>query len=87
MAWEITEEHKETMSAFMSDFWKVIKASYEMPPEEPKSDNDHYWVTLIKWSDALSKKYKSDPVINGIILGYLDGMSAKSKGFELTIET
>ena len=87
MTWDITEEHKETMSAFMSDFWKVIKASYEIPPEEPKPDNDHYWVTLIKWSDALSKKYDGDPVINGIILGYLDGMSAKSKGFELTIET
>ena len=32
---------------------------------------------------AAVKEYEAD----GIILGYLDGMSAKSKGFELTIET
>ena len=86
MAWEISEENKQMMSGFMTDFWKFIKASYEMPPDEPKAENDHYWSTIVKWADALSKKYKGDPVINGIILGYIDGQNLRSKGFDVTIE-
>ena len=87
MKWEITEEHKQQMSEFMTDFWKVIKASYEMPQKDDKSAVDHYWATLVKWADALSKKYNGDPVINGIILGYLDGQSNKHTGFQIEIET
>ena len=87
MAWEITEEHKKQMSLFMTDFWSLVKASYEMPPDEPKEGSDHYWSTLVRWADALSRKYNGDPVINGIILGYLDGQSNKATGFEVSIET
>ena len=86
MAWEITEEHKKQMSLFMTDFWSLVKASYEMP-DEPKEESDHYWSTLVRWADALSRKYNGDPVINGIILGYLDGQSNKATGFEVSIET
>ena len=85
--WEITEEHKQTMSDFMTDFWKLVKATYEMPAESNKSVEDHYWSTLTRFADALSKKYDGDPVINGIILGYLDGQSSKATGINLTIET
>lgn len=73
--WKITSDHKEYMSGFMTDFWKLIKASYEIPD----TDSDHYWQTLVHWCDALMKKYDSgnDPVINRMVIGYLDGMSCR----------
>lgn len=86
MAWEITEEHKQTVSLFMGDFWKLVKASYEMPLDDDKPASDHYWSTLVKWADALSKKYDGDPVMTGIILGYLDGQSNKSNGIHVEIK-
>ena len=86
MAWEISEEHKKQMSSFMTDFWNLVKATYEMPSDEKKEASDHYWHTLVKWSNILSKKYAGDPVINGIIIGYLDGQSNKSNGVQVEIE-
>lgn len=76
--WKITEEHKETMSAFMGDFWQIVKASYEFPDPE-SADNDHYWKSLIHWSDVLMKKYGNgaDPIINRVVMGYLDGQSIR----------
>ncbi len=76
--WTITNEHKEYFSGFMGDFWKLIKASYEFPDTE-SPDSDHYWETLVHWCDALMKKYDggNDPVINRIVMGYLDGMSCR----------
>ena len=85
--WKITEEHKKTMSAFMTDFWDLIKASYEMPPEDDQAEGDHYWSTLVKWADAMGTKYNADRVIMGIILGYLDGQSNRSNGFDVTFDT
>ena len=85
--WEINEEHKKTMSAFMSDFWNMIKASYEMPAESDQTGTDHYWATLVKWADALMKKYDADPVINSMVLGYLDGQSNRSNGFEYSLDS
>ena len=77
LMWTISEEHKETMSAFMSDFWKLIKASYEFPSDISPL-HDHYWNTLVKWSDALVRKYDSDPTIARIVIGYIDGQSDRS---------
>lgn len=85
MSWEISEDHKKIMSAFMTDFWKLIKASYEMPEDTDKEASDHYWATVVKWVDALSKKYNGDVTINCMLLGYLDGQSNKSNGFEVSI--
>lgn len=87
--WKITEEHKEKMSKFMADFWEMIKASYEMPPEDDTDTTqvDHYWTTLSKWVDALSRKYDGDPVINCMILGYMQGQSDKSVGRIQEIES
>jgi len=78
--WGITEEHKKKMSAFMADFWSLIKASYEMPPDDDDStiQTNHYWKTLTDWVDALSRKYGGDLVINGILLGYMQGQNDKS---------
>lgn len=84
--WEINEDHKKVMSAFMSDFWTMVKKSYEMPEGDDKEQEDHYWSTLIKWADALGKKYDCDPVISGIIVGYLDGQSVKSNGQRIKVE-
>lgn len=75
--WIISEEHKKNMSAFMSDFWALIKASYEFPADEDPG-HDHYWETLVKWCDALMNKYRSDPVITAIVSGYLDGQSRRA---------
>lgn len=87
--WKITEEHKQKMSEFMADLWSLVKASYEMPPENDKdtTELDHYWTTLCKWADALSTKYGGDPVINGMILGYMEGQSDKSVGIVQNIKT
>ena len=81
--WDIKEDHQKVMSSFMSDFWSMIKASYEMPEDE---DVDHYWSTLVKWADALGKKYGCDPVISGMIIGYLDGQSIKSNNQKVKVE-
>lgn len=81
--WDIKEGHQKVMSSFMSDFWSMIKASYEMPEDE---DVDHYWSTLVKWADALGKKYDCDPVISGMIIGYLDGQSIKSNNQKVKVE-
>ena len=75
--WKISEEHKQTMSSFMTDYWQLIKASYEIPADTDPS-HDHYWKTLVYWCDALMKKYNGDPVINRIVAGYLDGQSDKA---------
>ena len=77
--WIISEEHKKMMSSFMSDMWKVIKASYEFPADDDPG-HDHYWSTLIKWADALGKKYDCDPVIRRMIIGYIDGQSIRATG-------
>lgn len=77
--WTISEEHKRQMSAFLSDFWSLIKASYEFPDDEDPG-HDHYWSTLIKWADALGKKYDCDPVIRRMIIGYIDGQSIRATG-------
>lgn len=82
--WKIKGEHLKIMSAFMTDFWLMIKASYEMPEDDDKVD--HYWSTLVKWADALGKKYDGDPVISGMIVGYLDGQSIKSNNQKIKVE-
>ena len=82
--WKIKEDHKTIMSAFMADFWKLVKASYEMPEDD--EGINHYWATMIKWADALGKKYDSDPVICGMILGYLDGLSVKSNNQKIEVK-
>ena len=84
--WTIKEDHKQTMSAFMADFWAMVKESYEMPDGSDKAMEDHYWSTLVKWADALGKKYDCDPVISGMIVGYLDGQSVKSNGQRIKVE-
>ncbi len=83
--WKITDEHKETVSKFMTDFWSLVKASYEAPDDEDKQASDHYWSTMMNWADALSKKY-NDVILNGIIIGYLDGQGCKANGFTITID-
>ena len=75
--WTITDEHKQTLSSFMTDFWRLIKASYEIPADTDPA-HDHYWTTLVKWCGALMEKYNGDPVINRVVAGYLDGQSDKA---------
>jgi hypothetical protein len=75
--WTISDEHKEIMSAFMTDFWKLIKASYEFPSDISPVHN-HYWNTMVKWCDALIRKYDCNSTITRMVMGYLDGQSDRS---------
>lgn len=75
--WTITEDHRRSMSAFFSDFWALVKAAYEIP-QEPQA-NALYWRTLVQWSDALMKKYNSDPMICGLVMAFIDGQSEKQQ--------
>lgn len=70
MNWNITEEHKTHLSAFFTDFWSLIKASYEV------ENSDQYWETLVKWCDALMTKH-DDPMVNRIVMAYLDSQSIR----------
>lgn len=71
----ITEEHKAHLSAFFTDFWNLVKASYEVPEvEDPGSDL--YWQSLIKHCDALMKKH-DDPLVNRLVMGFLDAQSCR----------
>ena len=75
MGWNISEEHKTHLSAFFTDFWSLIKASYEVPEVEDP-DSDQYWETLVKWCDALMTKH-DDPLVNRLVVAYLDAQSCK----------
>lgn len=75
--WTITDEHKQILSSFMADFWKLIKASYEFPNDMDPA-HDHYWTTLIKWCDALMKKYNNDPTVCRIVMAYIDSQSDRA---------
>lgn len=84
--WEIDEENKKKMSAFMTDFWQMIKKSYTMPDDGDEAEHDHYWTTLVHWADALGKKYDCDPVISAMVCGYIDGQSIKSNNQRVEIK-
>lgn len=75
--WIIQDEHKTQMSTFMKDFWALIKASYEMPAET-SMEHDHYWRTLVNWCNALMEKYSDNQTIIKMVMGYLDGQSARA---------
>ena len=75
MSWNITEEHKTHLSAFFTDFWHLVKAFFEAPEVEDP-DSDQYWQSLIMQCDALMKKH-NDPLINRLVMAYLDAQSCK----------
>ena len=57
------------------DFWiayrKFIIAS-------KMSDNsDYYWTTLVKWADALAKRYPGNDIVADLIMDYIDGQSKR----------
>lgn len=83
--WKISDIHKQTMSSFMTDFWDLIKASYEFPDDEDP-EHDHYWSTLVKWCDALMTKYRSNKTINGIVCGFINGQSYRATGRKIEDE-
>lgn len=78
--WTITEDHRRSMSAFFTDFWALVKAAYEIP-QEPQA-NALYWRTLVLWSDALMKKYNSDPMMCGLVMAFIDGQSERQANIQ-----
>lgn len=86
--WTISEEDRKRLSAFMQDFWSLIKASYVFPDKDADpAGADHYWSTLAKWADALRKKYPDDHITANLIMAYLDTQSGLATGWDVTIET
>ena len=51
---------------FIKDFWKLIKASYEV------RDDDQYWSDLTQYAVLLEKKYSSHGLVKKLLLAYLD---------------
>lgn len=78
MSWNITAEHKAHLSAFFTDFWSLIKASYEVPEVEDP-DSDLYWQSLIEHCDVLMTKH-DDPMVNRLVVAYLDSQSIRGGG-------
>lgn len=68
--WKITEAHQKEVYAFILDFWKLIKATYEIDGE-PSS-----WDTFVKWVDALMKKH-DNPICQDIAMAYLKAIDQR----------
>lgn len=54
------------LADFMTDFWKLIKSSYEV------RDDDQYWSDLTQYAVLLEKKYSGHGLVKKLLLAYLD---------------
>ena len=75
MGWNITAEHKARMSAFFTGFWEIVKESFEAP-DVGDPGSDRYWTTLIQRCDGLMNRF-NDPMVNRLVMAYLDAQSCK----------
>lgn len=53
---------------FMTDFWKLIKSSHEIPSGEA----DQYWSDLCEYAKLLEKKYNGHSLVKKLLIAYLD---------------
>ena len=49
--YQILEAHRKECSMFMTDFWALIKLTFE------RDDTDQYWSELVRLADSLGRKY------------------------------
>ena len=74
-AWIVPEEDRPP-NQFWIDFGSLVNASKIYPADE-SPDHDHYWNTLIRWSEKLMNRY-NNTVVNHIVMDYIDGQSRRS---------
>jgi hypothetical protein len=61
--------------AFFSEFYELCE-KYWVP-----EDNDNYWRSMIRDTEALNEKYKElQPLSKEIIVGFVCGLTAKKDG-------
>lgn len=61
--------------AFFSEFYELCE-KYWVP-----EDNDDYWKSMIRDTEALNEKYKElQPLSKEIIVGFVCGLTAKKDG-------
>lgn len=61
--------------AFFSEFYELCE-KYWVP-----EDNDDYWRSMIRDTEALNEKYKElQPLSKEIIVGFVCGLTAKKDG-------
>ena len=71
-AWRVPDADRPP-EQFWIDFGNFVMASMQ------QDDTDHYWETLIRWADVLSKRYPKNDVVAYLIIDYLDGQDKRSK--------
>lgn len=71
--WTISEEHQKKIYPFILDFWKLVKATYEMDGQFES------WLTFTKWVDALMRRH-DDPVCQDIAMAYLKAVDRRVCG-------
>jgi len=81
---ETTERKKWKVSAeemppekFWTDFSNFVKASFNYEQEEEGERHDHYWQTLVHWSEVLMNRY-NNKIANMVVMGYLDEQSRRA---------
>lgn len=64
----------------LADIWKLCMKYNKIPGRQDDEEfESRYWDNLIMESDRLMKKYKGDPVLTKMIMGFIEGVSEKSK--------
>lgn len=81
---QISDEQKSIKSAFMSDYWKLIKQYGE--PEE----SNEYWTELVESRKdrkrgviyEIAEKYDNDPFVECLLLAFIDDVEARQRRWE-----
>ena len=77
--WKAAEADEKKIDDFLLALNKWIIATYN------SDESGEYWDYMVKCADALMKKFpesQAEP-LQGIVFGYLEGMSAKQTGNDL----
>ncbi len=71
--YQISEAHRKECSMFMTDFWTLIKLTFE------RENTDQYWSELVRLADSLGRKYYGNLFAYSMIMAYVDYHSGQAK--------
>ena len=71
--YQISEVHRKECSMFMTDFWTLIKLTFE------RENTDQYWSELVRLADSLGRKYYGNLFAYSMIMAYVDYHSGQAK--------
>lgn len=71
--YQISEAHRKECSMFMTDFWALIKLTFE------RENTDQYWSELVRLADSLGRKYYGNRFAYSMIMAYVDYHSNQAK--------